>query len=210
MRYYFHSNYFYVELEEGYHTIAQSGTSLFKDRNSKFYGFAFQVKSKKDIQEHLDELKHSYADAGHHVYAYVLEDELFSTDDGEPKNSSGPPMLRQIQAFKLQQVLVVGIRYFGGKKLGIPGLINAYGECAKLALEEAGRTYKEWQDELLVTGPVAEEYKIYNLASRLGLRVEPKPAGGGILIKSNPKMTADFTREVSILGKFDCTHLGRK
>jgi putative IMPACT (imprinted ancient) family translation regulator len=199
-----------LELEEGYTTIQSSGESLFKERNSKFYGYAFQVHSLEEVQSHLRKLREKYPDAGHHVYAYHIQDDEFCTDDGEPKNSSGPPVLRQIQAFGVQQVLVVVIRYFGGKKLGIPGLIQAYGETARLTLENAGQQFVEWQDEVRVTGPTATEFKVYNIASRMGLRAEPTPDGRGVLVKSNPKMTASFIKEIEILGTFDCEYLGRK
>ena len=121
-------------------TIAKPSEGFFKDRNSKFYAFAFPVENEEDIAKYRNDLRKKYHDARHHVYAFVLgEDKNIyrSSDDGEPHNSSGPPVLNAIKSFDLTNVLVVVVRYFGGKKLGIPGLINAYRTAAEDALNNA-------------------------------------------------------------------------
>lgn len=127
------------ELKDTYKTITKpSDETLFKDRNSKFLGYAFPITSDREVKQHLDELKKKHHSARHHCYAWQLgvEDIRFrANDDGEPSNTAGQPIYGQIQAFELTNVLVVSVRYFGGTKLGVGGLINAYKTSAKITLE---------------------------------------------------------------------------
>ena len=121
-----------------FRTIATESTGFFKERRSKFYSFIFPVETVAEIKTHLKNLRKKYHDARHHVYAYRLGADkkvYFMTDDGEPSNSSGPPVFGQIRSYDLTNILIVVIRYFGGKKLGIPGLINAYKTATKDAIE---------------------------------------------------------------------------
>lgn len=113
---------------------------LFKDRNSKFFGYAFPVKTEEEINQHLEELKSKHHKARHWCYAWQLgkEEENYRyrvNDDGEPSNSAGMPIYGQIQSFEVTNVLIVVVRYFGGVKLGVGGLINAYKTAAQMALE---------------------------------------------------------------------------
>ncbi|MFD2565986.1 IMPACT family protein [Pseudotenacibaculum haliotis] len=126
-------------MKDTYKTIASnSEETLFKDRNSKFYGYAFPVRSEEDIKNALEGLKKQHHSARHFCYAWQLGTEKISyraNDDGEPSNSAGMPIYGQIQSFDLTNVLVVSVRYFGGVKLGVGGLINAYRSSARLAIE---------------------------------------------------------------------------
>jgi len=127
-----------METKYTYYTIEKESQAFFKDRGSKFLSFVFPVNNKDDIKLHQQNLRKEYHDARHHVYAWRLgidDDNYRYSDDGEPTNSSGPPILRQIQSYNLTNILIVVIRYFGGTKLGIPGLINAYKTAAKEAIE---------------------------------------------------------------------------
>ena len=128
-----------MEEKDTYRTLVRkSEETLFKDRNSKFFGYAFPVNSEEDIKESLEELKKQHPNAGHHCYAWQLGTEKIrfrANDDGEPSNSAGQPIYGQIQAFDITHVLIVSVRYFGGTKLGVGGLINAYRTSAKMALE---------------------------------------------------------------------------
>lgn len=120
-----------------YKTIKLQSEGLYKDKGSKFYSFAFPVEQEAEIQAIRTQLKKKYYDARHHVYAYRLgpdKSTFYSSDDGEPSNSSGPPVLGQIKSFDLTNILIVVVRYFGGTKLGIPGLINAYKIAAANAI----------------------------------------------------------------------------
>lgn len=128
-------------MDDLYKTIeSPSQETLFKDRNSKFYGYAFPVNSENDIKASLQFLKKKHPTARHFCYAWQLGIDSFSfrvNDDGEPKNSAGIPIYGQIQSFGLTNVLIVSVRYFGGVKLGVGGLINAYKNSAKFALESS-------------------------------------------------------------------------
>lgn len=126
-------------MKDTYRTISSPSTEiLFKDRNSKFFGYAYPVSRENDIKEHIEQLKKQHYQARHWCYAWVLgkEYERFrANDDGEPSNSAGAPIHGQLQSFDLTNVLVVVVRYFGGTKLGVSGLINAYRTAAKMAID---------------------------------------------------------------------------
>ncbi|MFN8258923.1 MAG: YigZ family protein [Bacteroidales bacterium] len=127
-------------MKDEYKTIAFPTESVFKDKGSKFLAFAYPVSGEDEINLIRNQLKKKYHDASHHVYAFILdtENQIYrSSDDGEPSNSSGPPVLGQLRSFELVNVLIIVVRYFGGTKLGIPGLINAYRTAAHDALEKA-------------------------------------------------------------------------
>lgn len=123
-----------------YKTIAANSEGSYKDKGSKFYAFAFPILAEEEVKKHLKYLKKKYYDARHHVYAFRLGADLKNyrcSDDGEPSNSSGPPVLGQIQSHELSNILIVVVRYFGGTKLGVAGLINAYRSAALDAIKNA-------------------------------------------------------------------------
>lgn len=125
---------------EHYLTIAGKSDSFLKEKGSKFIGIAVPVKSENDVDEAMALIKKEYYDARHHCYAFRLKPDMSIyrySDDGEPNNSAGPPIYGQIQSKEITNVLVVVVRYFGGTKLGVGGLISAYKEAAKLALDSA-------------------------------------------------------------------------
>ncbi|GHA34774.1 hypothetical protein GCM10007103_15360 [Salinimicrobium marinum] len=129
------------ELKDTYRTITNpSKEVLFKDKNSKFFGYAFPITSEEEAKEHLEDLKKKHHSARHWCYAWQIgkEEENYhyrANDDGEPSNSAGMPIYGQIQSFDVTDVLIVVVRYFGGVKLGVGGLINAYKTGAQMALE---------------------------------------------------------------------------
>ncbi len=120
-----------------YHEIKSASEALFKDRGSKFIARAFPVYSEQDVKDTLELLRKEYYDARHHCYSYILgaDKKLFRiNDDGEPSSSAGKPIHGQLLSHDLTNILVVVVRYFGGTKLGIPGLINAYKTATKEAI----------------------------------------------------------------------------
>lgn len=127
--------------EDSYKTIKiPSEETLFKEKSSKFFGYAFPIFDEDDVKIILDNLKKQHHSARHFCYAYQLgtSDKKFRVnDDGEPSNSAGMAIYGQIQAFELTNVLVVSVRYFGGTKLGVGGLMSAYKTSAQLALESS-------------------------------------------------------------------------
>lgn len=128
------------EEKDTYKTIEiAKGEALFKEKGSKFIGYAFPVTSEEAVKLHLEDLKKKHHTARHWCYAWrigVEEIQYRANDDGEPNNSAGQPIYGQLLSFDVTNILVVVVRYFGGTKLGVGGLINAYKATAKLILEE--------------------------------------------------------------------------
>ena len=126
-------------MNDTYKTIEKpSDEVLFKEKNSKFFGYAFPVQSENEVKEILDQLKKQHYTARHWCYAYQIgtKTKIYrANDDGEPNNSAGMPIYGQIQSFDVTNVLVVVVRYFGGVKLGVGGLVTAYKTGAQMALE---------------------------------------------------------------------------
>jgi uncharacterized YigZ family protein len=135
--------------KDTYRTLVKpSEEVLFKEKGSKFFGYAFPVTSEEAIKIQLDRLKKQHYNARHWCYAWQLGkayEQYRANDDGEPANSAGMPILGQLQAFDVTDVLVVVVRYFGGTKLGVGGLIQAYKTTAKMALQ-ASRIIKRTID----------------------------------------------------------------
>lgn len=127
------------ENNDTYKTILQSSEEvLFKDKNSKFFGYAYPISNEEEVKEIISELKKQHHQARHWCYAFQLGTETKqyrANDDGEPNNSAGMPIYGQLLSFDVTNVLVVVVRYFGGVKLGVSGLINAYKTSAQMALE---------------------------------------------------------------------------
>jgi uncharacterized YigZ family protein len=128
-------------LKDIYQTLAAPAPEiLYKEKNSKFYGYAFPVTSEEEIKIHLEQLRKQHHGAVHFCYAFQLgTDTIYyrANDDGEPSNSAGMPIYGQIQSFGLTNVLVIVVRFFGGVKLGVGGLISAYRTAAQMVLQEA-------------------------------------------------------------------------
>jgi uncharacterized YigZ family protein len=129
------------ELKDTYKTISKpSEEVLFKEKNSKFFGYAFPITNEEEVKIHLEQLKKQHFSARHWCYAYQIGTEKISfraNDDGEPNNSAGMPIYGQIQSFEVTNILIVVVRYFGGVKLGVGGLISAYKTAAQMSLEKA-------------------------------------------------------------------------
>ncbi len=125
---------------DAYKTMIEPAEGLYKEKGSKFLAFAWPVTTEEEVKDRLEELKKRFHDARHYCYAWVIGPEnpaWRANDDGEPGNSAGVPILNQIRSFELVNVLVVVVRYFGGTKLGVGGLVQAYKTAARLALEQS-------------------------------------------------------------------------
>ena len=149
-----------------YHTIINKGYGEFKEKGSKFISYSFPVINEEDVKRELDELRKQYHDARHHCYAWVLgmeQQRYRANDDGEPSHSAGDPILGQIRSYGLTNTLVVVVRYFGGTKLGVGGLINAYKTAAELALSESGKV----QIFEMIDVQLAFDYAQMSVAERL-------------------------------------------
>ena len=139
--------------EDTYKTLAEPSEGQFKDRGSKFLAHAYPVSTEDEIKLQLEQLRKTYYDARHHCYAYQLGFDKSAyriNDDGEPSGTAGRPIHGQINSFDLTNILIVVIRYFGGTKLGVSGLINAYKTASKDAIENGK----------IITNIISEHYHI--------------------------------------------------
>ena len=156
-----------MEIKDTYKTIeSPSEEILFKEKNSKFFGFAFPVSTTDEIKIHIDQLKKQHFGAVHFCYAYQIGTEKIefrANDDGEPSNSAGIPIYGQIQSFGLTNILIVVVRFFGGTKLGVGGLITAYKTTAQLVLENASIIEKTIDVQFKITF----DYKNINKVMRI-------------------------------------------
>lgn len=161
--------------KDTYKTITKpSREILFKDKGSKFFGYAFPVKNEEQIKTHIDELKTNHHQARHWCYAWQLGkryEHYRANDDGEPNNSAGMPIYGQLQSFDVTNVLVVAVRYFGGTKLGVSGLINAYKTTAQMALEASKIITKTIDRNFLLTFEYENMNKVMRVIKEQDLNI---------------------------------------
>ncbi len=162
-------------MQDSFLTIANQSEGLYKEKGSKFIAIAFPVESVDAVKERLEELRKEYYDARHHCYAYVLGhagDETRANDDGEPNHSAGDPILGQIKSRELTNTLVVVIRYFGGTKLGVSGLIHAYKTAAAEALDANKILKKDITEHITLRFPYDEMNEVMKLVKDLDLKIK--------------------------------------
>jgi len=172
-----------------YRTISEEAESLYKVSGSRHIGRTFHVHSEKQAKEILQKLWEEHPQATHICFAYILtvyEKLERSSDDGEPAGTAGKPILNQIKSAKLTEVLVAVIRYYGGTKLGVSGLIDAYKNAAKLALEASGVEECDVEVQYALTVSHEETPALMNALNRLSFR------------KLNTTVEMNFTIEISI------------
>lgn len=147
---------------------------LLKEKNSKFFGYAFPVTSEEEIKEILERLRKEHFSARHWCYAYQMGTEKIqyrANDDGEPNNSAGMPIYGQIQSFEVTNILVVVVRYFGGVKLGVGGLISAYKTAAQMALENATIVEKTINKHFIISFGYANMNKVMRIIKEKNLQI---------------------------------------
>jgi uncharacterized YigZ family protein len=147
---------------------------LFKEKNSKFFGYAFPVTSEEEIKNNLETLRKKHPSAGHFCYAFQLGTEKIqfrANDDGEPSNSAGMPIYGQIQSFGVTNILVVAVRFFGGVKLGVGGLISAYKTCAQMALEASEIIEKTINIHYIITFDYKNMNKVMRVIKEKNLEI---------------------------------------
>jgi uncharacterized YigZ family protein len=143
-----------TEMEDAYRSLFKPATGLVKEKGSKFMGYAYPIVDENDAKKQLEAVKAVHPGARHFCYAWKLgaTDNLYRVnDDGEPSGSAGLPILGQIRSFDITNVLLVVVRYFGGTKLGLPGLKNAYKAAAADTLGQAKLGKKFRKDTLSIT-----------------------------------------------------------
>ncbi|UOB17693.1 YigZ family protein [Abyssalbus ytuae] len=147
---------------------------IYKDKNSKFLGYAFPVTNEEQIKEYIESLKKRHHSARHWCYAWQLgtENKLYrANDDGEPNNSAGQPIFGQIQSHELTNILIVVVRYFGGVKLGVGGLITAYKTAAQLAVEASKIVEKTIEKELIIAFDYDNMNKVMRIIKENNLNI---------------------------------------
>lgn len=158
-------------MQFSYNTIASPVKEiLMKEKGSKFLGFAFPVNNEEDLKAALTEIRLEHPKATHHCYAFRLGlqgENYRATDDGEPSGSAGLPIYNQLLANDLTNILIIVVRYYGGTKLGVSGLVKAYKESAKLTLEECNIVTKELESRVEIIFSFEKQNQIFTLLNKL-------------------------------------------
>lgn len=158
-----------------YKTITSpSEEILYKEKNSKFFGYAFPVTTEEEIKNHLEILRKQHYGAVHFCYAFQIgtnKIQFRANDDGEPSNTAGMPIYGQIQSFGLTNILVVVVRFFGGIKLGVGGLISAYRTAAQMALEASEIVEKTIDIHYLVSFDYKNMNKVMRVIKEKNLEI---------------------------------------
>ena len=165
---------------------------LLKEKNSKFFGYAIPVTSEEEIKEILERLRKEHFSARHWCYAYQIGTEKIqyrANDDGEPNNSAGMPIYGQIQSFEVTNILVVVVRYFGGVKLGVGGLISAYKIAAQMALENSEIVERTIDKHFIISFGYTNMNKVMRIIKEKNLQI------------ISQKMEMDCEIEISIRKK---------
>ena len=189
-----------------YKTIKYRSESIYKDRSSKFIGIIMPIENIEEVKKYLQEIKKEYYDATHHCYAYILginKEVQFDSDAGEPVGSAGKPILNTLLSYEITNTLAIVIRYYGGTKLGIPGLINAYKTATQLAIENNEIITKYIFDQLLVFIPYEKQQLFYNLQKKYNIEYEIKASdnsGQEIEVKIRQRLKEKVKEEFEGLG----------
>lgn len=187
-------------------TIASSSQGIFRDNGSRFLAFAYPVETEEQVREIVAGLKKEYHDARHHCYAYRLGhlgDRFRANDDGEPSGSAGRPILGRIDSAGLSDVLVVVVRYFGGIKLGIPGLIRAYKTATEDALASAGTVEKTAAVQYGISFDYLRMNDVMKLLKDMKIEVLSRDFGESCAVTVSVRLSLeeDFLSGVSALGQ---------
>ena len=152
-----------------YRTIAKESEGLYKEKGSRFIALAYPVRTEEEVKQHVADVKKKYYDARHHCYAYILganKDAYRMNDDGEPSGTAGRPIHGQLLSNDLTDTLIIVIRYFGGIKLGVSGLINAYKTAAKDALDNNTIVERFVEEDYQLRFPPLSMNKVMQLLKR--------------------------------------------
>ena len=201
-----------MQIKDTYSSIASRSDGLFKDNGSRFIAQAYPVGSEEQVKDIVDRIKKEYHDARHHCYAYRigLDGSVWrANDDGEPSGSAGRPILGQIDSAGLSDVLVVVIRYFGGIKLGIPGLIRAYKTSTADALANATVVEKVAGNDYRVTFPYLSMNSVMKVAKDLSLpqRDQSFDEECSMVLRVRLSQEADFLERISGIDGLDAVRV---
>ena len=182
-----------MEFKDTYNTIEfASEELLYKEKNSKFFGYAYPIESEDQVKPLIETLRKQHPNAGHFCYAYQIGADTVTyraNDDGEPSNSAGMPIYGQIQSFSCTNILIVVVRIFGGVKLGVGGLISAYKIAAQMALENSEIVERTIDKHFIISFGYANMNKVMRIIKEKNLQIVSQ------------KMEMDCEIEISIRKK---------
>ena len=164
-------------MADQYYTIEKEGKGIFKEKMSKFLSFSFYVESGEEARSRIKDIQNEYHDSRHVCWAYMIgpdRKEWQLNDNGEPSGTAGKPILGQIYSFGLTNVVVIVVRYFGGIKLGTPGLIAAYREAARIALEDSGKKEVHKMETVKISFPYVSSNDVMKLVKTEDIKVIEK------------------------------------
>ncbi|MGE4514901.1 MAG: YigZ family protein [Chryseobacterium sp.] len=165
---------------------------LLKEKGSKFIGFAFPVNNEEELKNALEKIRTEHPKATHHCYAFRMGlngENYRANDDGEPSGSAGLPIYNQLLANEITNVLVISVRYYGGTKLGVSGLVKAYKESAKITIEEANIITKELEIVIEITFNFNQQNIIFTLLSKYDAKVLNFDADEQCLVTASMKLS---------------------
>ena len=163
---------------------------LLKEKGSKFIGFAFPVNTETDLKKSLEKIREEHPKATHHCYAFRLGmkgENYRANDDGEPSGSAGLPIYNQLLAHEITNILVIVVRYYGGTKLGVSGLVKAYKESAKMTLEEAEMITRELESDIEITFTFNQQNQIFTFLNKFDGRIQDFLSDEQCVIKAKIK-----------------------
>lgn len=189
-------------IQDSYLSVPSTAEGLYKDNGSRFISFVYPVETEEEVKDIVADLKKRFHDARHHCYAYrlgYLGDRFRANDDGEPSGSAGRPILGQIDSRGLSDTLVVVVRYFGGIKLGIPGLIRAYKTSTADALDKVGSVEKIAGTWYKVTFGYEEMNQVMKVLKDMDLRQKDQDFGTECSLKVRVRLSyvEDFLKRLS-------------
>ncbi len=197
---------------DSYYTITAVENILFKEKASKFIGYAYPVINEIDIRERLEGVKQQHPKATHHCYAYRLgmdKSNYRCNDDGEPAGTAGKPILGQIDSNELTNTLLIVVRYYGGTKLGVSGLIGAYKACAGITLENTQKIEKKLLAYYFIYSDYIHLNKVYHYIQKYKANVILQEIANecvfNIGIEQNQISSFETElKEAQVMYKFDC------
>lgn len=197
-----------MEIKDTYRSIARRSEGLFKDNGSRFIALAYPVETEEQVKEIVSSLRKEYHDARHHCYAYRLglDGEKFrANDDGEPSGSAGRPILGQIDSLGLSDVLLVVVRYFGGIKLGIPGLIRAYKSSSADALASAEIVEKIAGKQFRISFDYLEMNSVKKVLKELGIPTFDEEYSQQCSLRARVRLSSEeeFLRRIAPAAKIE-------
>lgn len=190
-----------------YKTIENSSEGVYKEKGSKFLAFAFPVMSEADIKERLSAVQKKYFDARHHCYAWILgadKSRFRAFDDGEPNHSAGDPILGQLRSRSLTDVLVIVVRYFGGVKLGVGGLVTAYKAAAQDALDKCVIIEKQVMRSFRIRYPYPSTTEVMKLVKEFDLQIVSQVFDEACMLDLKVKLR-DFDRVIEKINLLSAT-----